>query len=155
MINTPERDNAFRLPLHIHHSQIIQGIESKRNVSQSARGRVLGPNAGHLSNRYAVVLVVIGQEGEEVTLVCCLGAEDLLVEVYHGVELGDLENDVGEFGGLMGLDGRLAKSTVILRVGEVVVKSEEVGFVFGFLCFESRIRGVLNPFSSLGFVYIY
>lgn len=60
---------------------------------------MLGASAGDRGDGNAVVLVVVGKEGEKGILVgrCC--AEEGLVVLNHFLELGGTENDVGELGG--------------------------------------------------------
>jgi hypothetical protein len=96
MINTPNGQNPPRLPLAIRQAQVRQVVERKGDVLQPAGLPVLVRGAGDRDHGDAVVLLVVGQEREELVLVGGVGAQERLVEGVHLGELVGAEHDVAE-----------------------------------------------------------
>lgn len=134
MVHTPLRHNPPLFPLPIRRQQVPQARKCKRKVLEPdgvalARGAAVRDR----EQRDAVVLVVVGQEGEVVgRLPGRVRAEEGLVEGCHLGVLGCAEDDVGEFCGGEDFGGGWGCHFFFLAL-----RFLEVFFELGFL-FEGR-----------------
>ena len=110
MIHAPYRHDSMRFSLLVRRGEIVEIAEGEGNVLEASSGHRGGGQIAKGDDGDAVMLVVVGEEGGARVFKLHGGAEESLVELDHGSEVGvrGSEDDVSELDGAEDFGGWFA-----------------------------------------------